>query len=68
MSSLTASLSLAAELIEGCVDSTTVNGFRWGTQSALVSTLSHFPKLETELELLGSERNADLTKDQVVAL
>jgi hypothetical protein len=30
----------------------------------LVAALSHFPKLEPELELLGSERDADLRDDQ----
>jgi hypothetical protein len=34
----------------------------------LVATLSHFPEFETELELLQSGRNADLTEDQVDAL
>jgi hypothetical protein len=33
----------------------------------LVAALSHFPELDTELELLGSRRNGDLTKDQVDA-
>jgi hypothetical protein len=33
----------------------------------LVATLSHFLELGTELELLGSRRNADLTEDQVDA-
>jgi hypothetical protein len=28
----------------------------------LVAALSHFPELETELELLWSRRNADLTE------
>jgi hypothetical protein len=30
----------------------------------LVATLSHFPELKSELELLRSERNADLTEAQ----
>jgi hypothetical protein len=34
----------------------------------LVFTLSHFPWLETNLELLGTERNADLMEGQVDAL
>jgi hypothetical protein len=38
------------------------------TQSALDAALLHFPELKSELELLGSERNADLTEDQVDAL
>jgi hypothetical protein len=34
----------------------------------LVAALSHFPELETELELLMSGRNADLIGDQAYAL
>jgi hypothetical protein len=66
-SSLAASLSMAVELLEDWVDAMATNGVRWGTQSALVAALSHFPELDTELELLGSRRNGDLTKDQVDA-
>jgi hypothetical protein len=62
---LATSLSSVAELIEGCVDIAAANGVRWGTMSALATALSHFPKLETELELLGSGCNVDLTEDQV---
>jgi hypothetical protein len=32
---------------------------------ALTAILSDFPKLELELELLGSEYNANLTKDEM---
>jgi hypothetical protein len=31
----------------------------------LTVVLSHFPKLELELELLGSRYNADLMKDEM---
>jgi hypothetical protein len=34
----------------------------------LVVALSHFPELETELELLRSGHNVDLTEDHVDAL
>jgi hypothetical protein len=34
----------------------------------MVIVLSHFPDLETELELLKSGRGADLSNDQVDAL
>jgi hypothetical protein len=34
----------------------------------LTTTLSHFPKLESELELLGSGYNADLMNDEMEAL
>jgi hypothetical protein len=33
----------------------------------MVAALSHFPDLKTELELLGSEHNADLTENQADA-
>jgi hypothetical protein len=67
-SSLTASLSIAAELLEGLVDVVTTNKVRWGTRSALVDTLSHFPELEAELEILRFGRNTALMEDQVDAL
>jgi hypothetical protein len=34
----------------------------------LITILSHFPKLETELELLGSGRGTNLSNDQAGAL
>jgi hypothetical protein len=34
----------------------------------LVAILSHFPELKSELELLGSRWNADLSDDQADAL
>jgi hypothetical protein len=62
-SSLVASLSAVVELLKGRFDTTTAKGVSWGTRSALVATLSHFPVLEAELELLGSGCFADLTDD-----
>jgi hypothetical protein len=69
-STLAASLSILVELLEGQIETATAtaNGVCWGTQSALVATLPHFPELKTELELLWSERNADLIEDQADAL
>jgi hypothetical protein len=67
-SSLVTSLSLAVKLIEGHINAMATNGVHWGTQSALTTALSHFLELETELELLGSECNTDLTKGLVDAL
>jgi hypothetical protein len=55
-------ISSTADLIEGRVDSTTVNGVHWRARLALTAGLSHFPKLEPELELLRSRHNADLTE------
>jgi hypothetical protein len=67
-SSLAASLSTAAELLECCASATTANGVHWGTQSMLVVALSHSPELETKLELLRSGWNTDLMENQVDAL
>jgi hypothetical protein len=53
-SSLAASLSMLAELLEGRIDFAATKGVRWGTRSVLVAALSHFPELKSELELLGS--------------
>jgi hypothetical protein len=43
------------------------NGVHCEAQLALTTDLSHFPELETHLELLGSGRNADLTDGQLDA-
>jgi hypothetical protein len=67
-SSLAMSLSMVAEEVEGRINTAATNGVRWGTQSALFAALSHFPELKSELELLGSGRNADLSDDEVDAL
>jgi hypothetical protein len=45
---------MVAELLEGRIDTTVANGVRCGTQSTLVSALSHFLELKSELEILGS--------------
>jgi hypothetical protein len=63
-SSLAASLSPTAELLEGHIDTMTTNRVHWGTRFALVAALLHFPELEAELELLRSVRNVDLMEDQ----
>jgi hypothetical protein len=67
-SSLAASLSMVAELLEGRVDVATANGIRWGTLSVLITTLSHFLELEAKLELHESGLNAVLAEDRVDAL
>jgi hypothetical protein len=48
--SLAVALSSTADLIEGLIDAATANG----AQLVLTIVWSHFPKLELELELLGS--------------
>jgi hypothetical protein len=65
---LAASLSMVVELIEGRINTVASSGVRQGTQSVLVAALSHFPELNSELELLGSRCNADLREDQADSL
>jgi hypothetical protein len=67
-SSLAASMSMATALLEGHVDAIIANVVHWQTQSMLVTTLSHLPELEAELELLRSSYNTALMEDQVDAL
>lgn len=59
-SSLPAALESAMGVVEDRLDAAASSGVRWGTRSALVVALSHFPELEAELELLGSGRNAEV--------
>jgi hypothetical protein len=49
------------ELVQGWIDAVAANWVWWGTWSALVAALSHFLELKSELELLGSGPNANLT-------
>jgi hypothetical protein len=65
---LATSMSVVAEQLEGWIDATTANGVCWGSHYALVVTVSHFPELYTDREVLGSGRKARFTKDEVVAL
>jgi hypothetical protein len=67
-SSLAVSLSSATDLIEGHVNAAAANEAHWGARLALIATLSQFPELEHELELLGSRHNVDLTESQMEAL
>jgi hypothetical protein len=52
-SSLAASLSMVAELLDGRMNTVATNGVRWGTRFALVAVLPHLLELKAELELLG---------------
>jgi hypothetical protein len=56
------------ELLEGWINVVAANRVRWGSCSTLVPIVSHFPKLKTQLEVLGSECSADLTEDKADAL
>jgi hypothetical protein len=66
-SSLAASTSVVAGLLEGQIDATTANGVRWGSHSTLVAAMSHFLVLKAELEVLGSGCSANLIEDEVDA-
>jgi hypothetical protein len=52
-SSMIASLSSAVHMVEDCIDVAAINGVHWVARLALIATLSHFPELGPELELLG---------------
>jgi hypothetical protein len=67
-SSLAATMSMAAGLLEARIDAVATNGIHWGSHSTLLVTVSHFPKLKAELEVLGSGRSADLIADEANAL
>jgi hypothetical protein len=62
------SMSTVAELLEGQIDTVAANVVRWGSHSALVATVSHFPELDTDLEVLGSGHSVGLTMDEMDAL
>jgi hypothetical protein len=67
MFSLATSLSSAVDLIEGRIDAAITNGVHCGARFALTAALSHFAKLEPEVELLGSGYIADLMHGQMDA-
>jgi hypothetical protein len=67
-SSLVVSQSMVAELLEGRINASATNGVCWGTRSLWVCASSDFLELKSELELLGSRCNADLTEDQADGL
>jgi hypothetical protein len=59
---LAASVSMVAERLEDRIDDAAANRVHWGSHFALVATMLHFLELKTDLEVLGSRRNADLTE------
>jgi hypothetical protein len=65
---LAVALSPSMELTEGHVHAATINGVQWGSWLALTMVLSHFPELESKLELLGSGYNTHLTSDEMETL
>jgi hypothetical protein len=62
------SMSTVVELLDGRIDTATTNGVSWGSCSTLVAAVLHFPKLDTDLEVLGSSHSTGLTEDEVNAL
>jgi hypothetical protein len=66
--SLAVALSSTADLMKDHIDAAVTYGVDCGARLELTTVLSHFPELELELELLGSEYNADLTKDEMEVL
>jgi hypothetical protein len=67
-SSLAASMSMAAELLKGRIDTAAANGVYCGSRSTLVAAVLHFLELKTELEVLRSGCSADLIEDEVDVL
>jgi hypothetical protein len=63
--SLVVALSSTMKQIEGRIDAAATNRVHWWAWLALTTVLSHFPKLELTLELVGSGYNADLIKDEM---
>jgi hypothetical protein len=61
-------MSMAAEMLEGRIDAATANGVWWGSRSVLVAAVSHFLDPKTELEVLRSGRNVNLTEDEADAI
>jgi hypothetical protein len=47
-SSLMTSLSMVAEKVENRINTVAANGVWWGTRSAFVAALSHFPELKSQ--------------------
>jgi hypothetical protein len=68
LSSPAASMSMVAELLKGWIDIAAANRVHWGSRSTLVSDMSHFPELTTELEVLRSKHSVDLIDDEADAL
>jgi hypothetical protein len=68
LSLMAVSMSAVTEQLVGQIEAAATNGVCWGSCSALVATVSHFPELVADLEVLGSGCNAGLTEDEVNTL
>jgi hypothetical protein len=67
-SSLAASVSRAAELLEGRISAAAANGVHWRSRSTLAATVSHIPELKTELDVLRFGHSVDLIEDEADVL
>jgi hypothetical protein len=67
-SSLSTSMYTTIERLKSRIDIAVASRVRWGSRSALAIAVSHIPKLDINLEVLGSRRSARLTQDEVDAL
>jgi hypothetical protein len=61
-------MSTVMEQLEGRIDTTVDIGVHCGSRPMLVAAVSHFAKLDADLEVLGSGPNMRLTEDEVNAL
>jgi hypothetical protein len=59
---------MVVEETENRINTAAANGVWWGSRPAFVTALSHLTELKSELELLGSGRDADLSDNQVDTL
>jgi hypothetical protein len=66
--SLAVSMSAVVEQPERRIEAEATNRFCWGSCSALVAAMSHFPGLDVDLEVLRSRCSVGLTADEVDAL
>jgi hypothetical protein len=62
------SMFTVVELLEGRIDTVAANGVHWESCSTLVAAVSHFPKLDVNLEVLKYGHSVGLTEDDVDAL
>jgi hypothetical protein len=60
--------SSPSQLTETQVNAAAINGVQWGAWLALTTVLSHFLKLEVELDLLVSKYNTNLMSDEMEVL
>jgi hypothetical protein len=61
-------MSAVVERLESQIDVAVANGVRWGSRSALVAAMLHFPELDTDLEVLVFGRCTRLIEDEVDSL